>query len=146
MRRFLGCLWARTRLPRRAAAFIAGICCLLPLVGCAPTPPPGVAQAPVVNSADIVTMDVGGVAVRFAPIPGWCIFPPDLHTEGRQLVEGTMQELVILTSIGDCGQIEAAKASVGSVPDDAYVAATKALLETDLGDDRAGFVRALAAE
>src|SRR5258705_470440 len=82
----------------------------------------------------------GGVAVRFSPIPGWCIFPPDLHTEGRQLVEGTMQELVILTSIGDCGQIEAAKASVGSVPDDAYVAATKALLETDLGDDRAGFV------
>ena len=142
MRHFSSSPRARIHLFRRVAVFSAGICCLLPLVGCAPTSPP----AAIVSGPDVVTLDVGGVAVKFAPLPGFCMFPADLYAEGRQLVDGAMQELVVLASVADCGQLDAAQASLAPVSDDAYVAAPKDLLETNLGDDRAGFVRVMAAE
>lgn len=126
---------------------VAGICGLLLLAGCAPTsPPPAAPQASVMDNVDIVTLDVGGTAIRFAPIDGWCIDPPESLAQSLQMLNSTSPQLIAYSTFSDCGEIEAARALNGLVPDGGYIATPKEYLDKDLGENRAAFVKVAAAE
>jgi hypothetical protein len=142
----------RTRRPlslQRGLALLA-ICGPMLLAGCAPKPTPAAASTVSISesarSSDIVVLDIGGTAVGFAPIDGWCIYPPESQAQSLHMLNKTSPELVALSSFGDCGQIEAARALDGWVEDSGYIATPKEFLHKDFGDDRTAFVKAAAAE
>lgn len=147
MRPFLRLFRSRVRSGHRTPAIIAGIYGLVFLAGCAPTsPPPGAAQASVLDSVDIVTLDVGGTAIRFAPIDGWCVYPPERMARFLDTARVTSADLVTHAYFGDCGQIQAAEALDGWVVDDGNLGTPKEVVRTDLGSDRAAFVDRMAVE
>ncbi|QEX21091.1 hypothetical protein FRZ61_10120 [Hypericibacter adhaerens] len=132
----VSCDWLSDRFPGIRGFLAATL--LLALAGCAGGLDPAM---PVADSHGVMTLDVGGMPVKFQPIDGWCPASRDLT---RSVLREAQEEIKVLVVFGGCKEMRTAHDIDDPIPNFGMLAVPTEMWSTDIGNDRAAFVDLIA--
>lgn len=96
--------------------------------------------------AEETSVDVGGVSLKFATIPGWCFFPPDFQHVTLDMLKALRSNAVYLAVFGDCSQINDALAGGARVRSFGTLIVDEENLHADADIGRDEIISAIAAD